>query len=416
MIAEIFGYAIVIALLVGLAAVCVEHLLVELLRPRRFAWLGAFGAALAFPPLLWLLALEPQLPVAVRAGTLPRQPFAAYAQFDWNTALLWLWIVATTILAVLYGAAWLRLALQAKRWPRETSDAVSVVVADDVGPAVLGFLRPRIVLPRWLMDAPATMRSTVVAHELEHIAVRDQACIVAAQVITILLPWNLPLWWFVRRLRAAIEIDCDARVLRRGTDPAQYADVLFAVGQHRPASAYAAVTLIEPVTQLERRIHIMLTKPRSASAARVSAATALAAGLAACATQLEPPVVITTSPPDTATSAISRIETGRGVTGVRLTRGAQGELTLEAPELVIRVERAQGRGTSNSMTTTASSVLLEGSVNETGDSVLFEGNVQMAFDDLSISASRAWVRQEPDGGAVLTLNHAKIVRAGTSAE
>jgi hypothetical protein len=74
-----------------------------------------------------------------------------YAIVDWDTALLWLWISTTTVLAILYVAAWLRLALQAKRWPRETIDAVSVVVADDVGPAVLGFLRPCIVLPRWLI-------------------------------------------------------------------------------------------------------------------------------------------------------------------------------------------------------------------------------------------------------------------------
>jgi hypothetical protein len=348
------------------------------------------------------------------------EPLSRYPQINWDMTLLWLWVSATAVLAVLYGAAWLRLALQAKRWPRETSDTVSVVVADDVGPAVLGFLQPRIVLPRWLMDAPASVRSTVVAHELEHIAARDQAWIVAAQVVTILLPWNLPLWWFLRQLRAAIEIDCDARVLRRGADPAQYADVLLAVGERGPASAYVAVTLIEPVTQLERRIRIMLTKPRSASAARVSAATALAAGLAACATQLEPPVLIPTSPPDTATSAISRIETGPGATDVRLTRGADGELTFEASELVMRVEDpARWRASSQQVDVTGNSALFAGKVQlagDTHDSWLLVGDVRLSFDDVSISASRARVTQEPNGATTLTLSDAKVVRAATSAE
>ncbi len=389
MIAEIFGYALVVAL--------------------------------ASPPLLWLVAPASPLPLAAPAhAAADLGSLSTYAQMDWDTTLLSLWIAATTLLAVLYVAAWLRLALQAKRWPRETTDMVSVVVADDVGPAVLGFVRPWIVLPRWLMDAPAAMRSTVVAHELEHIAARDQAWIVAAQLVTILLPWNLPLWWFVRRLRAAIEIDCDSRVLRRGTDPAQYADVLLAVGQHGPASAYVAVTLIEPVTQLERRIRIMLNKPRSASVARVSTATALATGLAACATQLEPPVVITTSPPDTATNAISRIETGPGATDVRLTLGPDGELTLEASELVMRVEDpARWRASSQQVDVTGDSALFEGKVQlagDTHDSWLLVRDVRLSLDGVSILASRARATQEPNGATTLTLSDAKVVRAATSAE
>jgi bla regulator protein blaR1 len=393
--------------LIGLAAVSVERVLAELRRPRRFAWLGAFAVALAFPPLSWLLAPEPQLTLAVGAETQPGAPLAAYAQLDWNTTLLWLWIVATTVLAVLYVAAWLRLALLAKRWPRETSDAIPVVVADDLGPAVLGIVRPRVVLPRWLMDAPAAVRSTVVAHELEHIAARDQACIVAAQLITILLPWNLPLWWFARRLRAAIEIDCDARVLHRGADAAQYAEVLLAVGQRRSASPYVAATLIEPVTQLERRVRIMLTKPHSASIGRVCAAATVAAALAACASQLDPPVPATSArPPATADSAVTQIASGTNPGGVKITRGAQGELTLEASELVMRVVNGAHK--------TDNSVFLAGSMTKTGESVLLEGNVQMGFDGMSISASRALGTPVPNAGWVWTLNDAKIVRAATT--
>ena len=188
---EIFGYVILVALLVGLAAASVERLLAEVHAPRRFAWLGAFAAALTAPPVFWLLTdATPALPTT-SVGAISVEPFAAVALIDWDTALLWLWIITTTVLVMLYVAAWYRLALLAKRWRSETSDAASIVVADDLGPAVLGVLRPRVVLPRWLMDAPAAVRTTVVAHELEHIAARDQACIVAAQVVTILLPWNL---------------------------------------------------------------------------------------------------------------------------------------------------------------------------------------------------------------------------------
>jgi bla regulator protein BlaR1 len=396
MIAESFGYAMVVASLVGLAAASVELLLAELKRPRRFAWLGAFAVALASPPLLWLLAPEPRLPLAVTRA-FPQPSFAAaYAQFDWDTALLWVWLAATTVLATLYVAAWLRLALQAKRWPRETTDTVSVVVADDVGPAVLGFLRPWIVLPRWLMDAPPTVRSTVVAHELEHIAARDQAWIVTAQLITILLPWNLPLWWFMRRFRAAIEIDCDARVLGRGTDPAQYADVLLAVGQHGPASAYVAVTLIEPVTQLERRIRIMLTKPRSASIGRVSAAATVAAALAACATQLDAPVIVADSTQAAlGTTELSLLTSLRD--GIKVTEGPDGQVTTLSGVILVHVAGpSQMRITSERMITQ-------------GESAVFEGDVRIDSDGTSITAARALTTRNPKGEMVLTVEDAKVI-------
>jgi hypothetical protein len=395
MIAAIFGYAIAVTLLVGLAAASVERVLAELGRPRRFAWLGALAVTLAFPPLSWLLAADAPAPLAMAANELPRGTFAAYAQVDWNTILVSLWVVTTTILLILYAAAWLRLALLAKRWPHEKGDAGSILVADDVGPAVLGIFRPRIVLPCWLMDSPAAVRDTVLAHELEHIAARDQISIVAVQVVTILLPWNLPLWWFMRRLRAAIEVDCDARVLRRGADPAQYAEVLLAVGQHRPASAYVAATLIEPVTQLERRIRIMLTQPRSVSVGRASTAVAVTVALAACATQLEPPVVITTSTPAAATSAVSQLE----VIGELELGPEEGQFTMRAARLSWGADDA------------VKSQVIADRLIQTDYATLLEGNVRFSFDDgTSITASRALMKTEPDGSATVQIDDATIIR------
>jgi hypothetical protein len=52
----------------------------------------------------------------------------------------------------------------------------------------------------------------------------------------------------------------------------------------------------------------------------------------------------------------------------------------------------------------------------TGNGALFEGNVQLAFDGVTISASRAQVTQESNGAAVWTLSDARIVRAATSTE
>jgi bla regulator protein blaR1 len=39
-----------------------------------------------------------------------------------------------------------------------------------------------------------------------------------AQLMVALAPWNLPAWWQLRRLRFAIQVDSDARVLQTNID------------------------------------------------------------------------------------------------------------------------------------------------------------------------------------------------------
>jgi bla regulator protein blaR1 len=44
-------------------------------------------------------------------------------------------------------------------------------------------------------------------------------------------PWNLPLCWRLRRVRIAVDIDCDARVSRRGYDHSIYGEIPIAVAE-----------------------------------------------------------------------------------------------------------------------------------------------------------------------------------------
>ncbi|UUZ52386.1 hypothetical protein LP419_22985 [Massilia sp. H-1] len=44
-------------------------------------------------------------------------------------------------------------------------------------------------------------------------AARDPQLLGLALLVLVAMPWNLPMWWQLRRLRHAIEVDCDARVL-----------------------------------------------------------------------------------------------------------------------------------------------------------------------------------------------------------
>ena len=419
MIAEAFVYAIVVTLLIGVAALSVEQVFADVGRPRRYAWLGAYAAALVFPPSSLLLASGPPAVYAVASAA----PVIAPSSFDWDTLLIQAWAVATVVLLLAYLAAWIRLAMLAKRWPRVATGEHPVALADDVGPAVLGIFRPRIVFPRWLMESPAAVRRTIMAHELEHIAARDQAFIVAAQLVTVLLPWNLPLWWFVRRLRAAIEVDCDARVLRKGVDPAHYADVLLAVGQRRSSPPLTAATLIEPVTQLERRIRIMLTRRRRTSLPRIATATAFSVAVAACASSVEPPILVTSEPPapfaepaqptsEPATPFVEpavttteptqpadkrpRFLVGNNGDPIRMVRSANGDITVHAASVIV------------SDTDAVHTQITADNILQTPDSLELVGNVRLVFGEASLTATRVVAKQGTDGSTTFTAENAVV--------
>ena len=92
---------------------------------------------------------------------------------------------------------------------------LSVVVTDQVGmPSLLGFVHPRILLPKGLLDAlgPEQLRF-ILLHELAHVQRLD---IVVGWVAVVLqaLHWFNPLVWFAfHRMRADRELACDAAVL-----------------------------------------------------------------------------------------------------------------------------------------------------------------------------------------------------------
>ena len=139
---------------------------------------------------------------------------------------------------------------------RELVSGMSVLITETAGPAVVGILRPSIVLPRWALGLDVSDRRRMLMHEAEHIRAGDPYLLFGAALAVAIVPWHPALWWQLRRLRLAIEIDCDARVVRATGDSRRYRLLLVEAAKRswpRPAWSMAA-SLAQPRWMLRARV------------------------------------------------------------------------------------------------------------------------------------------------------------------
>lgn len=134
------------------------------------------------------------------------------------------------------------------------------MISEERGPAVVGFRRSVVVMPKWIPELEDRLLRLVFLHEREHQRAGDHRLFAAAVTALVLMPWNLFVWWQVSRLRLAIEFDCDRRVLRRGESPRDYADALITVGSRVSGSLLSAAAFAERKPAVERRLRRM-TEP-----------------------------------------------------------------------------------------------------------------------------------------------------------
>jgi outer membrane biosynthesis protein TonB len=322
MLANWMLYCAAVGVLLSGGALALERGLRSLGRPTRWVWAGAMALTLAVPAAARFVPAPPAAPAAVDAapaGTRMRAPaapleaktaarWAAPLALDlggWDPALRVAWGASSA--AVLLGLAAMAAVLARRRrgWSAAEVDGVPVLVSPDVGPAVVGLFRSRIVLPAWALAADEEARRLVLEHEREHVRAGDPRLLAAAIVCAALTPWNPAAWWQLRRLRLAIEVDCDARVLRRRADVRAYGSVLLEVGRRAVRSRLAAAAFAEPVSSLERRIRIMTAPRVRRPLLRAAAFGALAAALVAAACEAPQPTQPPTAGPSFAKSPLT---------------------------------------------------------------------------------------------------------------
>lgn len=286
----IYAYVLLFTALVALAAAAIEWG-VQGRIPARYLWSAAMWIALLAPPaaLAWHVGSNSDrsesgavssrvLAITVNAAktTARRGTASSDAPIhslithrpNWRAeagrvsgklspALLVLWIGGSVAFMIWLVAGALHWRRARRTWHAAVMDGVEVDVSPATGPAVLGIISHRIVMPEWAMSMASEQQRLMLAHEREHVSARDPQRLALAVVALILMPWNAVLWWCTARLRRAIEMDCDARVLRQYPCAKEYGRLLLDVaarGHGFESVGIPAVALLRLPSELETRL------------------------------------------------------------------------------------------------------------------------------------------------------------------
>lgn len=272
-------YVLVITLLLGGAALAAEYAARRRRAPTRWLWAAAIVCSLIVPTLISSVSIQTPAggtpPAARKVTALRELTSIQVVPLTWvhehtrnyvstrseNHVLerIWLVVSAALLAALALNGAYLHWRKQ--RWKTSVVGGISVYIAPDVGPAVVGLIRPRIVIPEWLLEATPSHQAMALAHEQAHLAGHDPQLLTIALCLVVLMPWNFPLWWQLHRLRYAIEVDCDVRVLDGGLDTRLYGEMLVDVNQRPSAYIGAAASMSETRSFLEERIALMVREP-----------------------------------------------------------------------------------------------------------------------------------------------------------
>lgn len=308
-------YVVVVSAILGASAFVAEHAAQMRRAPTRWLWAASIVASTILPLVMSSIGppamgerrngapptpqillplgkidapvIQPSAWIAARPAPLADAASPGPVKADTIVACVWGAASAAIILAIALGGV--RLHRRKRGWQLQLMHGAPVYVSEDVGPAIVGLLHPSIVVPRWIADAAPQTQALVLAHEQSHLDANDARLLALAVLVLAAVPWNLPLWWQLRRLRFAIEVDCDTRVLKSGYDLSRYGETLILVGERQSGRGAVVAAMSESKSFLEQRIRKMLWKPKRLAWTSVTALGGLGFVLAASAAVVSPP-------------------------------------------------------------------------------------------------------------------------------
>lgn len=320
MVAAAMLGGLMVGTLFAIASWLLERALLRAKRPVRWVWLaGMLGTTVVFA---WSMVPAPLhapifestqtngamlAPAGLRDGLLDARPSGAVVSSSTHTVagglpigrwselrsaaialdrpLLMLWGVGSVVLAtwLLVGTVGTQRTARASALPltRPVGAAMQgddVILTRNMGPAAIGIWRQHILLPRWVLSLDRPLLELILLHERQHVNAKDPLLLLIATLMVVVMPWQVPLWFMIRRLRRAIEFDCDARVLHQQPQVQRYASLLLMVGNRRE-TGHAAHGLLAPFvflstgsarSALRQRILVMTQQAQPAHGIRSS--------------------------------------------------------------------------------------------------------------------------------------------------
>jgi len=339
--------AIVVSALLALTALLLQTLAGRAL-PTRLIWSGALFSSLV----LVLVAPWRMAPPSAQATpkiALVGAPVAAVpapAPALWRVALH-TWSSTVDRVLTAFGVSYRRHRAELARAALHDIEGVAVSVTEALGPVLIGVRDPRIVVPAWLLERSAHEQRLVITHEQSHIAAGDPLLLLSACFAVALMAWNPIAWFALARLRLAIEIDCDRRVLGTGASPRQYGQLLIELSSHVPQFMHGGVArtplaLTSPAfsyhaSHLERRLITMTSSPSQfLRSPRIgSSLLAAVALLAACESQLPTAAELQNMDVkgvETRMAQVTKLDTTKAlyiVDGKQVTRGEANALSAD---------------------------------------------------------------------------------------
>ena len=270
-------YVIAVGTLLGYAGLLVERVAAARAQ-RRWVWCGVIALSMVVPGFYrvqhnWSItktfeqqAAHPPAHALASASRTALDPGLWAEIQSYDTVINRLWIYFSGML-ILWGVAnagrvWRLVSVSRKRQAEHGTpavvDGVQVVVTDTLGPATVGLWRSRVLVPRWVLALPAVQRRYVIRHEAEHRSAHDAGLIFIASLPLLLMPWNLAFWWQLRRLRLAVEMDCDDRVVAALGDPTAYGGLLLKVAEASSHGPRLQPAFLGGMGSLERRLTELL--------------------------------------------------------------------------------------------------------------------------------------------------------------
>lgn len=283
MMLQWMAYAALCAALLAAAAACIERVCAIQGRARRGVWITAIVLSVIIPIASPLIARN-------ISGAAPA--FVAGVPFDAATAravqpaqidiiALSAWATASLLFVTLLLVAHWRTSRVLRGCRRGTIAGRPAFISRDFGPAVVGVFRHHIVVPGWVLDLGDTEQQFVVMHELEHARSADPLVALAGVCSVVAMPWNVALWWQLSRLRLAIELDCDARVVaRKQSNVVAYGQLLLCVRERGHASRHPVLAMSRSRSSLAKRLDALLDRRTRRQPAQLIGLATLALGIA----------------------------------------------------------------------------------------------------------------------------------------